>query len=116
MDRIRLGVLSHAHGHINTYCGALRDAEDVELVASWDGEAWTVVDHHPAATLQLRHAPDGTAWIDGLTRLDGASRSEIRPSDERGDPLRPTDIAYHPDGSVWMVSDGRLWRILPDGV
>ncbi|MBT6144189.1 MAG: Gfo/Idh/MocA family oxidoreductase, partial [Gemmatimonadetes bacterium] len=36
MKRIRLGVLSHAHGHINTYCGVLQGQEDVDLVASWD--------------------------------------------------------------------------------
>ena len=36
MKRIRLGVLSHAHGHINTYCSVLQDQDDVDLVASWD--------------------------------------------------------------------------------
>ena len=36
MDRIRVATLSHAHGHINTYCQVMRDFEDVELVACWD--------------------------------------------------------------------------------
>lgn len=35
-NRTRIGVLSHAHGHINTYLGVLKDEADVELVASWD--------------------------------------------------------------------------------
>ena len=36
MRPLRLSTLSHAHGHINTYCGVLRDRDDVELVATWD--------------------------------------------------------------------------------
>jgi predicted dehydrogenase len=36
MDRIRIATLSHAHGHINTYCNTMQDYEDVELVAVWD--------------------------------------------------------------------------------
>ncbi len=36
MDRFGLGVLSHAHGHINTYCSVLSAAGDVRLVATWD--------------------------------------------------------------------------------
>ena len=36
MDRVGIGVLSHAHGHINTYCGVMKDFDDVELVATWD--------------------------------------------------------------------------------
>lgn len=38
MERLRIGVLSHAHGHINTYCGILRDRDDVDLVATWDAD------------------------------------------------------------------------------
>ena len=36
MDKVRLGVLSHAHGHVGAYCGVLRDFPDAEVVASWD--------------------------------------------------------------------------------
>ena len=36
MDRVRIGVLSHAHGHSNAYCRKMLDYDDVELVACWD--------------------------------------------------------------------------------
>ena len=36
MDRVRIGVLSHAHGHVSTYCGVMQGFEDVDLVATWD--------------------------------------------------------------------------------
>ena len=36
MDRIGIGTISHAHGHINTYCQAMLDFPDVDLVAVWD--------------------------------------------------------------------------------
>lgn len=36
MDKVRIGVLSHAHGHSNAYCRMMQDFDDVELVACWD--------------------------------------------------------------------------------
>ena len=36
MEKIGIGVLSHAHGHVNNYCRVLAPADDVELVATWD--------------------------------------------------------------------------------
>ncbi len=36
MDRLRIATLSHAHGHINTYCSTMQSFDDVELVAVWD--------------------------------------------------------------------------------
>jgi predicted dehydrogenase len=36
MDRVRIGVLSFAHGHSQSYCRVMRDFRDVELVAAWD--------------------------------------------------------------------------------
>jgi predicted dehydrogenase len=36
MERLRIGVLSHAHGHVNTYCGVMAGWDDVELAATWD--------------------------------------------------------------------------------
>lgn len=36
MDRVSVGVLSHAHGHSNVYCEVMREFPDVELVANWD--------------------------------------------------------------------------------
>jgi predicted dehydrogenase len=35
-DRIGIGVLSHAHGHANTYCRVMQTFDDVELIATWD--------------------------------------------------------------------------------
>jgi predicted dehydrogenase len=36
MDKIGIGVLSHAHGHINTYCGVMQGFVDVDLISCWD--------------------------------------------------------------------------------
>ena len=36
MDKVRIGVLSHAHGHSNAYCRVMQGFDDVELVACWD--------------------------------------------------------------------------------
>ena len=38
MDKVKIGVLSHAHGHVNTYCSVMQHFDDVELVATWDDE------------------------------------------------------------------------------
>ena len=39
LDRIGIGVLSHAHGHSNIYCRLMQTFDDVELVATWDDNA-----------------------------------------------------------------------------
>lgn len=36
MDKVRIGVLSHAHGHSSAYCRMVQDFDDAELVACWD--------------------------------------------------------------------------------
>jgi len=36
MNKVGIGILSHAHGHANTYCRAMQRFDDVELVATWD--------------------------------------------------------------------------------
>ena len=36
LDRVGIGVLSHAHGHVNRYCSVMRGFDDVELIATWD--------------------------------------------------------------------------------
>lgn len=36
MKTVNIGVLSHAHGHINTYCQEMMHFDDVNLVATWD--------------------------------------------------------------------------------
>ncbi len=39
MDKVRVGILSHAHGHLDVYCRTMQDFPDVELVAGWDDNA-----------------------------------------------------------------------------
>lgn len=39
MDRVRVGVLSHAHGHLGIYCQVMQAYEDASLVAGWDPDA-----------------------------------------------------------------------------
>jgi predicted dehydrogenase len=39
MDSIGVGVLSFAHGHAVTYCGALQSHDGARLVAAWDDDA-----------------------------------------------------------------------------
>jgi predicted dehydrogenase len=36
MNRVGIGILSHAHGHANVYCQVMRGFDDVELIATWD--------------------------------------------------------------------------------
>jgi predicted dehydrogenase len=36
MNKVGIGILSHAHGHANTYCRVMQGFDDVELIASWD--------------------------------------------------------------------------------
>lgn len=36
MAPLRIGTLSHAHGHINTYCREILGFDDVTLAAAWD--------------------------------------------------------------------------------
>lgn len=36
MDRVGIGILSHAHGHSNVYCQVMQNFPDVELIANWD--------------------------------------------------------------------------------
>jgi predicted dehydrogenase len=36
MQGLRIGVLSHAHGHVNTYCDVVASWDDVEVTATWD--------------------------------------------------------------------------------
>ena len=36
MEKVRIGVLSHAHGHAGTYCHIMQDFADVDLIACWD--------------------------------------------------------------------------------
>ncbi|MYD10685.1 MAG: Gfo/Idh/MocA family oxidoreductase [Chloroflexi bacterium] len=38
-DRIRLGVISFAHGHVSAYCRVIADFADAEVVAAWDDDA-----------------------------------------------------------------------------
>lgn len=61
MDRVRIGVLSHAHGHANTYCQVMRDFPDVKLVASWDDDQ--ARGRQAAQAYGLEFRPDADAVI-----------------------------------------------------
>ncbi len=36
MERLHVGVLSHAHGHVGAYCQILRGFDDADVLACWD--------------------------------------------------------------------------------
>jgi hypothetical protein len=36
VDKVGIGVLSHAHGHSNVYCEVMQGFPDVDLVENWD--------------------------------------------------------------------------------
>ena len=38
-QKLRIGVLSWAHGHVNAYAGQIKNFEDAQLVACWDDDA-----------------------------------------------------------------------------
>jgi predicted dehydrogenase len=37
-EKLRLGVISFAHGHINAYANSIKDFDDAEVVAGWDDD------------------------------------------------------------------------------
>jgi predicted dehydrogenase len=39
IDKVGIGVLSFAHGHVNVYCQVMQGFPDVELVSAWDANA-----------------------------------------------------------------------------
>ena len=58
--KIRLGVISFAHGHVLTYCRAIADFDDAQVVACWDD------DHERGQT----HAAEfGLDWLPDLDQL-----------------------------------------------
>jgi predicted dehydrogenase len=59
MEKIGIGVLSHAHGHVSTYCGVMRDFPDVSLVATWDDNEERGRKAADAFGLDLRPDADG---------------------------------------------------------
>ena len=58
MDKVHMGVLSHAHGHVNTYCARMQDFEDVELVATWDDNAERGRQNAEKFGLEFRVSPE----------------------------------------------------------
>lgn len=69
MDRVRIGVLSHAHGHANTYCQAMRDFPDVTLVASWDDDQARGRQAAQACGLEFRTDADEVIKDPGIDAL-----------------------------------------------
>ena len=38
-EKLRLGVVSFAHGHVNAYCRAIANFDDADVVACWDADS-----------------------------------------------------------------------------
>ena len=66
MDRVNVGVLSHAHGHVNVYCGVMQHFDDVELVATWDDEPERGSQQARAFGLDLRAKPEDVVGDPGI--------------------------------------------------
>ncbi len=62
MDRVRIGILSHAHGHSNIYCRQMQKFDDVDLVACWDDNERR--GREAASTFGLEYRSDADAVID----------------------------------------------------
>jgi predicted dehydrogenase len=60
MDKTGIAVLSHAHGHVSTYCGVMRSFPDVDLVATWDDDEDR--GHKAAGSFGLEYRPT----VDGV--------------------------------------------------
>ena len=61
MEIVRIGVLSHAHGHSNVYCGKMQEFDDVELVACWDDNEQR--GREAASNFGMEYRPDADALI-----------------------------------------------------
>ena len=66
MERVGIGVLSHAHGHINTYCQEMQNFEDVELAATWDADAERAARAGEAFGLEVRPSPEAVVEDPGI--------------------------------------------------
>ncbi len=62
MSPIGIATLSHAHGHINTYCSAMRSFLDVDLIAAWDDNIER--GSTAATTFEMEFRPDINAVLD----------------------------------------------------
>ena len=62
MDKVRIGVLSHAHGHSNAYCRKMQGFDDVELVACWDDNEQR--GREAAAAFGMEYRADSSAITD----------------------------------------------------
>jgi predicted dehydrogenase len=58
MEKVGIGVLSHAHGHVNTYCNEMKDYPDVELIATWDDNEERGRSASEAYGLEFRRTPE----------------------------------------------------------
>ena len=61
MEIVRIGVLSHAHGHSNVYCGKMQEFDDVELVACWDDNEQR--GREAASNFGMEYRPEADAII-----------------------------------------------------
>ena len=66
MDRVRIGVLSHAHGHVNEYCRVMGGFDDVALVATWDDDAERAAAAGERFGLEVRSSPEAVVEDPGI--------------------------------------------------
>jgi len=69
MDKIRVGILGFAHGHVNAYCARWRERPElgVRVLAGWDHDAGRAADN--CASFGLEAAPSVAALL-GRTDID----------------------------------------------
>ena len=84
-------------------------------VARYDGKAWVLMNAGVADDLRdVAVAAANDAWVLGSTSLvhyDGAGFTRI--AGESGVPSEASSIAAQPDGTLWAVAGGSLYRRAP---
>jgi len=61
MERLGIGILSFAHGHVQAYCGQIQTFADARLVAAWDDDAER--GRASAARYNMEFVPDRDALL-----------------------------------------------------
>lgn len=84
-------------------------------VARYDGKAWVLMNAGvPDDLSDVAVASANDAWVLGgksLVHHDGAAWTRV--ADESGIPAEPSSIAAQPDGTLWAVAGGALYRRAP---
>ncbi|HID48124.1 MAG TPA: hypothetical protein EYP40_00655 [Chromatiales bacterium] len=82
-----------------------------------DGRTWTTFTAEPdlfqAQTVDAAQAADGTIWLGadrGLFTIGGAADDPVCRFEPAGREILAQALAADPQGNVWAVSEGALWR------